>query len=229
MSYNDESLNLQIRNNSKDDALVRLVFPKLTKQLSRDRSVGILLAAIACYATDGIEKSTYEMIARRAQVSRPLLFKYFEDYDDIFDRAASLIRHHFQSYTSSAVENEHQPSRKLATYLTSAFDWMELHPDFARGHLLFLQRCSRSQRERDLNSEVAENARQRIATLIQSSSAAQRFEVKDLDKTARRIHSILSAGMVTLLTENIENEMAVREDMLSFCQSLIRVRPVAKG
>lgn len=226
MDFIKQLVTLQISNYSDDEALLKLIFPQLTKKLSRDRSATILMAAIACYAADGIEKTTYEAIARRAQVSRPLLFKYFADYDEIFYQAMNLIRLHFQRYTLSATEREASPTRKLGAYLSSAFDWMELHPDFAKGHLLYLQRCSRSQRERDLNSQVTENSRQRISALIRTSTERQGFEVRDLNLTAQRIQSVLTGAMMTLQTENIEDEMTFRADTLAVCQSFVRVKPV---
>lgn len=226
MAFLTDHKNLQFSNDRDDEALLDQLFPQLGKKLSRDRSAGILLAAIAGYAADGIEQTTYETIAKRARVSRPLLFKYFADYDDIFHQAMHLIRLHFQRYTSAAVDREMVPARRLATYLSSAFDWMELHPEFAQGHLLNLQRCSRSSRERELNSQVCENGRQRIAALIRESTTRQGFEVRDLNSTAQRIQSVLAGAMLTLQTENVANEMALRADVLAVCQSLIRVKPV---
>lgn len=55
-----------------------------------DRNVVILDAALAAFSTYGVAKTTMADIAKAAEVSRPALYQYFDDKEDIL--VAVLVR-----------------------------------------------------------------------------------------------------------------------------------------
>jgi len=55
-----------------------------TKQRKDIRRKEILAAALECFVQYGLHKTTFEDVARRAEVSRSLIYSYFEDKKHLF-------------------------------------------------------------------------------------------------------------------------------------------------
>lgn len=200
------------------------LFPDLTKPKVRDRAVSILEAAIESYRVVGIENTTYERIAERAGISRPLIFKYFTDYEDIFYKSVKLIRVHFQTFAVAAIRKHKTPTEMLRAYIESTFDWIERYPSYASGLLLYLQRCSWDERNRDLNTQFAEAGRSRIAALVRLGVEAKQFNADSPDVIAKQLQTIIAGALVTAACEVHPDKRKYRREILVLCLGLVGVK-----
>jgi AcrR family transcriptional regulator len=220
-----KNLNLHISQFSTDTVIFAEVFPDIKKGKSRDRARSILEAAIESYRVNGIENTTYERIAEIAGISRPLIFKYFADYDDIFYKSVKLIRVHFQLFAVDAIKKQNHPTEKVRAYVHSTFEWLEKFPSYASGLLLYLQRCSWSERERDLNTQFTEAGRSRIEALIRLGLETGEFSCADPLVMAKQVQTVITGAVVTQLTENLQNNGDYQNDVMALCLGLCGAKP----
>lgn len=194
--------------------------PSLTKDSSRKRALSILAATIQSYGELGIENTTYEEIAKRADISRPLLFKYFKDYEDLFYNSVKLIRVHFQQFAVEAFKEAKTPTEKMRAYVQSTFEWIDKHPDFAGVLLLYMHRCSRSARERDFNTQFSETGRMRIAGLIRLAEAQGEAKCADADAAAGLIQTVIAGAMVTSASVYNLHPTAYQKQIQDLCLNI---------
>ena len=221
---NSDLKKLQNSQSEIDHVVYADLFPKLAKPKSRERALSILHAAIESYRECGIENTTYERIAENAKISRPLIFKYFKDYDDIFFHSVKYIRVHFQFYAVQAIGKQDQPIAMLSAYIDSTFDWIENFPSYASGLLLYLQRCSWDERNRELNTHFVETGKSRIAALIRFGVKGGQFRTRDPDTTAKQIQTIIAGAMITSACERLPDKKNYQAEILDLCLSLVDIK-----
>lgn len=213
---------LQKRKFDAENVLFLEMFPELTKTKTQNRALTILEAAIRLYREEGIENTTYERIAKVAKISRPLIFQYFSDYDDLFYKAMKFIRVQFQFFAVEAIKKApNNPKDRFIAYVESTSDWCEQFPNYASGLLLYLQKSSCVDRDRDFNTQFSEAGAERIATLIEEGVAAGQFQVEDARTTAKQVQIMIAGCVVTQLTENVPNKKTYRASVLIVCLALV--------
>lgn len=201
-----------------------ILLPLLTKEFRRRKAISILSAAIENYAELGLENTTYEAIAKRAKVSRPLIFQYFRDYEDIFYNSVKLIRVHFQEFAVKAMAHEDSPAEKLKSYVRSTFAWQEMHPAFSGTLFLYSQKCGRNERDRDLNTQFHITGRQRLVTLINAGLARKQFKCDDPEAAAEMIQAIIAGGMLTTMSVALSNKKMYQQHILELCLGLLKAK-----
>lgn len=204
------------------------MFPQITKPKNRMRAISILHGAIENYWKKGIENTTYEDIAVRANISRPLIFKYFTDYEDIFFHAVKYIRVHFQVKAVEAMEKVNTPAEKFVAYINSTFEWVYEYPSYSSGLLLYLQKCSWDERHRELNTHFAEAGKARIAALLSYGISVGDFEVQDHSQTAKQIQTIIAGALITAACENLSNKRKYQEEIVELCCALVKIKKKKK-
>ncbi len=87
--------------------------PKITPEEAAQRRDSILLAARWCFLNFGYAKTSLDDIAKRANISRTLLYKTFADKEDIY---TAVFRHWLVSRhpaARQAVHGEGSPQQRL--------------------------------------------------------------------------------------------------------------------
>jgi AcrR family transcriptional regulator len=213
--------NLQKSINKNDLPEFLAHWPKLS---SRKRAHSILLAAIANYASKGIENTTYDDIAKAAKISRPLIFSYFKDYEEIFYYVVKLIRSHFQDFAVAALKKQSSPTEMLSAYVTSTFQWLDQYPNHAGTLLLYLQRCARNSRDRDLNTQFHEAGQLRLAALIRLAEDKGQAKCKDPDSAARLIQTVIAGALVNSVSVTMSDKARFREQVLTLCLGVAGIK-----
>jgi AcrR family transcriptional regulator len=132
--------------------------------LPERRRLQIASAAIQNYVSVGLEKTTYERIAKASKISRPLIFKYFKDKEEIFTFAIKYIRANFQSLAVEAMQTRSTPTQKLEGYIDSTFQWIDDYPDHVKVWLLYYYRCGIHKKLRRLNTDLTVMGQERIGS-----------------------------------------------------------------
>src|SRR5690242_5021831 len=84
---------------------------RLTEEALEERRVGILHAARWCFLNFGFSKTSLDDIAKRANISRTLLYKTFKDKEDIFAAVFAhwlVSRHPAAREAASATGDAHE-------------------------------------------------------------------------------------------------------------------------
>lgn len=180
----------------------------------------IVQAAIHCFAQEGIEGATFEKIALKAGVSRPLIFKYFAEKEDLFATCVKYICSDAQIRFTQYLQNIHSPKKWLEEYLNFYFVWAEDYPDQSRMWLLFYHSCASSKKYANLNSEFVGHGTTRISAVLKELNP--RKNLKELRLKAKLIQGLLAGAFVQLLSENklpANYQKKVIEQCLSIAQS----------
>lgn len=196
-------------------------FERWVKTSARLRAQSIVEAAIHCYLMYGFENSTYEKIAKKAQVTRPLIFKYFKDHEELFYYAVKLIRVHFQHFAVEALRPQKTSKDKLSAYIFSTFQWIDSHPAYASVLILYLQRCMNRPRDKDLNTQFSLAGAQRIAGLIQMGVENGEFACGNIEVQAKNIQTLIAGAFLTQVSEVLPDIRLYRQNIHDLCMSLV--------
>jgi AcrR family transcriptional regulator len=161
----------------------------------------IMEAAIRSYASVGLEKSTFDRIAKLCKTSRPLVQHYFNDREELTLWVIKYIRARFQKYCIDCFLKETQVERQIEVYVRSVFDWCKDYPMDARVWLHFYYLCSFKPDYRALNTELVTLGQKRIAGLIQLGVDQGLFRAGDIPKRAKLLQNAITGGFILLMTE----------------------------
>lgn len=195
-----------MKNTQKEDlkfVAYSYLFPEIDKPRNQRRSLEILEGAIQVYAKHGAEGATDDLIAKASGVSRPLIFRYFKDREELFGSATKYVRVNFQYYNVATLEKEKTAAGMLQAYIKGVLDWIEDYPDHAKVLIYFLYTCSLKKSERRVNTEFNEAGQQRIAAILKQGNDEGRWQCKDPAIAAKMILTVVMGAMVTCATEEL--------------------------
>ncbi len=187
---------------------------------AQERQLKIIEAAVEDFASVGIEKSTYESIARRSKVSRPLVHHYFPDKEVLIERAITYVRANFQSIAVKAIQGEEKSEHQLNAYIVSTFDWLKKYPAHVKVWLLFYYYCGIDAKYRKLNSDLVDMGHRRIKAILEIGHTQKRFIVKNATETAKLIQLLITGGLLAGCTENADLK-ALQNQVVHGCNRLI--------
>lgn len=175
------------------------IFPPEPSKAQR-RRLQIVEAAIESFAEVGIEKSTYERLAKRIKVSRPLIIHYFPDRDDLVETTLKFIRARFQRLAVDALSRAEGPEAKLKAYVEATFDWIARYDKHAKVWLLFYFYCGVDGDFKAMNTELARMGEERIAALI-VGLRAKSLPKAELLWRAKQIQIFVTGALIAAGTE----------------------------
>jgi len=193
--------------NEQQTALLASLFPRPVSRAEK-RRIQILEAAIACYATHGIEDTTYERIAAKCKASRTLIIHYFPDRDDLIRLVFQYIRADMQQAAVEAIQSAKTPEKILLAYVQSTFDWIAKKPDYNAAWMLSYYHCARKKDFKALYTEMTSMGHRRIQAMLSELKGNERVTTGELALRAKSLQSLLTGALVTLSTEDLPLDRA---------------------
>jgi AcrR family transcriptional regulator len=178
-------------------ALPQLSFSKATL-----RQVQIIEAAIHCYAHFGTVESTFDRIAKQAKLSRPLIFHYFSDKNEIFDATIKYVRATYQQLVVEGIEQGRNAKERFQKYVEYCFVWLERYPTHIKLWLLFLQSSSIHDNYRKMNSEFVAMGLERIGALIAQVEGNSQLSAVQVATRARLVQALITGGIIQMSSED---------------------------
>ncbi len=198
-------MNSKIKNRKKDANKIADVLPLeiFEQKPSRAelRKFQLIESAISIYANTGIDKVTFDTIAKRNKVSRTLVQHYFGDQQSLVLMCAKFIRAKFQRSAVEAVRLSQEPKECLTKYIEAAFAWIEDYLDHAKVWLLFYHYCTVNPKVLAEHTVLTEMGRDRIVAMIKHFPGNDNVSAVVLHARAYFIQSIITGSLVTLKTE----------------------------
>lgn len=184
------------------------IYHRLGEPKFRRKAFSILEAAITCYAKNGFDHVTLEMVAREAGVTRPLIKHYFKNADDVRDHAMKYIRLLFQKIAIDAMVAQPDPVSMLEAYVRSCFRWLDSSRTHSQVWLSFLHTCSHSRKERLLNTEAVNTGTDRITSLLREGQKQKLFTCADPVAAARALQVMMTGGLISSVSEDAPKNLA---------------------
>lgn len=184
-----------------------------TIQVSKSEKTRIrcMQAAISILSQNGLADLTYEAVARRAGVTRPLVKNYFPSLADLIHDATGISVKDFQLELVSAMDKEKSPEKKLATYLKHMMGWVRNYPAETGFWLCFYQYSHVDKKCREANTQIGQMGHKRIAALIAACHFVPLKSEEEISEIAKNVQLIIIGGIVSMLTENVSGGLAKME------------------
>lgn len=186
----------------------------------------ILEAAIQCYATHGVDHSTYEAIADAASTSKQLVKKHFPDKEELFVFSVKFIRAQFQNLVLAEMAGIQDPVALITAYIRVCFLWVKKHERHALVWGLFLYYCGFNDKLRKLHTQMVKIGHSRIMEIIRIGNESKDFHVKDVEIAAKLIQTLITGSMFVVKSENLEMKISKLEQSVYIqCLSILGHRP----
>ncbi len=172
------------------------------------RQVQIAEAAISLLYCHGQEGFSYDLVAKKCKIKRPLIYKYFPTSTALFTFCSGLIRYRYQSYVVDEISKENTNLKRLEAYVFSALSWQDVFPKDVCVWLLFYHTCSLNNSLANFNRGLVDMGTQRIAAILEGGIYRGEFELKPNDcmAIARSAQILITGGIVSRASENSMTE-----------------------
>lgn len=180
-----------------------VVESKVTK--AQIQQYKIIEAAISSYGKHGISGTTFSSLAKDCKISRPLIHHYYHSVEDLFLATSRFVR---QTLLNLAVEGmahgirQEDPGLMLDGYVNGCLKWIKLFPDQARFWLLYYYQTGQGGAAKDENSQMVKAGHDRICQIIELGNKANRWQVSDIQETAKQIQLLITGLLMSVVTEN---------------------------
>lgn len=191
------------------------------------RRAAILDAAIACLASDGIDKTTVQEVARRAKMRRSHVMYYFSSQDSLVEAAVKLVVATGQEITVAHMTAAgDRPQERLRAHAEATFAWFERHRTHASVMLLLLYYGSCHPKYTALNSQIREAGESRLEGILLSGLPPKRRN-RNARPAARTLRALLVGSLAHYFSSksSLDYEAAKQETfeaMLQIAESFWR-------
>jgi AcrR family transcriptional regulator len=103
-----------------------------TRLSAGERRQRLIDASIELFADYGYEATSVDDIAKRAGITKPVVYDHFSSKEAIFIAALELIRNGLLARGAKVIANETEPSSRLLAGIHVFFDFIEETPKSAR-------------------------------------------------------------------------------------------------
>jgi hypothetical protein len=176
----------------------------LSASKSQEQQMKIIQTAIKSYAQNGIEKTTYTLIAKECGISRPLVHHYFPKLDDLFILAAKYVRQTLLNLALDELRKHpaNDPQRQLQGYLRGCLRWVAEYHDQCSFWFLYFYQASRNSKARKENTLLVTAGHKRIQEMIEEGNRGGIWKVSDTQGTAKMIQIMITGTMISCMSED---------------------------
>lgn len=189
---------------SPKDTLKRTLFDEIfprTLSKSEQTKLAILESAIKIYSELGIEYVSYEDIARKAKVTRPLVNHHFPSKRQLFELAIKYIRSQFQQLAVTAIQQEISPTEQFRAYIRATIYWPRTFPSHAKTWVFFFYLSISDKELRVMHKDLTKIGMERLIVLLQMVSKEKGYSITNLAEKAKIIQRNITGALIELATE----------------------------
>ena len=179
----------------------------------------IIIKAIECLAEDGLEKTTFEAIARKMNTRRAHVNYYFSSKQKIFLAAIQYIAATYQSISLECLEKAGSNDDLLDSYLEGPFKWARSHPEQLSVMFLLYYLSTFQKEYLELNHQIRKGGAERISYILRKKNPS--LLKKAADKKAKSIQNILSGCLLDVSTTKGRNLSSAEKEVKQLIKKLI--------
>lgn len=194
--------------------------PTATRKADRTR-LKCIHAAIAILGAHGMERFTYEHIAKNAGLSRQLVKNYYKEKPELLLQAANLVRQRYQQFVIRRIKNTAEPVEVLNCYVKASLRWATDAKEDARFWTVYYHYCAVSKQFKHANTDLVTIGTERIKAILAGIEQLKHLGEAELSFNAKMIQVLITGALVCIVTENLPYSRQIFESItLQTCRQL---------
>jgi len=186
--------------------------PTFTEKARRRQ---ILEVALELFKDNGYDGTSVAAIAKRAEVSRGVIFYYFDGKRQLGEE---VIRHSVRKYSRyvlGRVEKKRTPRTKLIEFVDACLDYIDDHPEDYRVYMDTIGCFGSTKEKNDIQSAINQRTREILVGLIKEGQARGELAKLPVNATADIIQGVI---------DGLQALASVQPDTVSLpaCKKLLR-------
>ena len=184
------------------------------------KKIEIIMATIDCLASEGLEKTTYDAIAKRLGTRRAHVAYHFGDKNEIFTHCIKYIVANYQQSSLEHIKTAKTKREMLFNYIDGPFNWAKDNPQEITVMLLFYYFCCIKNEFLELHQQIRKGGVERIQFILsgvlseylQNYSGENKIEQEKLlflqtpqplNTMAKDIQNIISGTLLDMRTTKL--------------------------
>jgi AcrR family transcriptional regulator len=203
----------------------RLFETKVTKgELKRKQ---ILEAVIKTINSDGIEKVTFDFVAKELKMRPSHVAYYFRNRRKLIVDSLYYVAAIAQEITTKRVEKANSWEGRVSAIIDGAFEWLERYPSHASAMTLFYYYCTCDSDQRKAYSAIKEIGLRRLMAVLEPAAGVGLLPAGSVEILSRGIQALLAGNILHLVTAETRRSgrKRVREETTHLAFSLINNYP----
>lgn len=181
----------------------------------------IIVAAIECLATLGLENTTFEAIAKKIGTRRAHVNYYFPNKEEIFLSAIKYIAATYQSISLKCIESAKPGDNLLDYYVEGPFVWAKKHPDQLSVMFLLYYLSTFKKEYLELNHQIRKGGVDRISYMLRQNNSE--LTKSTSDSMAKSIQNILSGCLLDVSTTKGKSLSQAKREAKILINNLLNV------
>lgn len=214
------------------DPIYSSIFPNKLRKGDR-KKLEIVTAAIGLFAEKGVENTSYDDLAKALKTNRSHISYHFKEHQDLI---LSVIRHMMNSgheFTFESLRKAQTARDQFVGYISAFCDFFAAHPEYVTTFLYFYYSAGLPGEIRDLQTQVRQQAYQRINALIRNLFfECNKLGPRDLDQMAFQVQALLLGGAVLNIATgakvNVQETSVVKQQLLQGMEKIIRLKLITE-
>lgn len=178
--------------------------PKPKKRIRRnaaDARDSILTESIRLFGENGIDQTSFAMIAKATQVTQPNVLYHFPSKEILVHEMVQRILTHNRDSVEALMKPGDSGRDKLEKYLLGNLAWAKQYPDDTRVILLLYYYATFRPEFRDLYASILKTARARLEGFLQCWVREENKKTTEpLDLLAQMLHDWVLGSIINHLT-----------------------------
>lgn len=213
---------MEIRQEKIDSTLNQLFEFRLSK--GDQKRIQIVKATIDCLAELGIEKTSFEAIAKRVGTRKSHITYYYKTKDEIYYDIYKFIAGTYQEYSITYLEESKTSKDKLSRFLDAYYHWARENEKQLNAMFLLYYFCFHKPQFRAINQKIREGGVERISFILKDQFSLTPKKALMLAKGIQAIMSHSAVDSYTFVEESrkpIEREKEARKLIKQLISSAI--------
>lgn len=183
----------------------------------------IVEGAIDLFYSKGFENVTFEQIAKKAKLTQPALYMYFESKLHLLATCGAISAELGLNYIEEKIDPMAPPNVQFRRYVEANFEWFSANKARAYSLLSIYYFANSSKIINELRNKVESGGVSRISIFIQQGHFSKIWKTTDIRTQARLIHSLMVGEMFKMYYEMDNLNSSDRsEQIMSLVHTLLK-------
>ncbi len=181
---------------------------KIRKEARKEKQKEkIFKAAVTCFNEQGYYETTIEDIAARVNVSKGLIYYYFDSKKELFLELFQYRVGRYFEQIKKYIEGEKYPDVRLKMFINKASEILKENEDFFKFCLEFLSLGVREPEIRDVMTVFYKDSINTFRQLLEEGVRSGRFKDLGSERVARTIYFLFMGVFFTYFSVNVDFDL----------------------